>query len=325
MERPASPGSPPPARRARRDAPGSAEENAPQAASDAGARGGIEECQTSADLRAHLIGCKQILFFCFQLELAPSTGQRHFQGYVRTTNAITLVGVKRFLPTAHWEPAKGTEAQCIAYCSKEESRCPGEEPVMYGEVSEGQGKRKDLDRVREMVSTGCGMRQIVGEVQSYQGIKTAESLLKYMERQRNFKPEVRWYHGSTGSGKTRSAMNEFPDAWMSGRNLKWWEGYDAHEVVVIDDFRKDFCTFHEFLRILDRYPYRVEVKGGSRQLLARTMIVTCPWPPEVLYEGRSAEDIGQLLRRIDDIKLFGDPVPPPPAPSATAAHFIRGQ
>uniref|UniRef100_UPI0040488E22 hypothetical protein n=1 Tax=Shewanella sp. TaxID=50422 RepID=UPI0040488E22 len=60
--------------------------------------------------------------------------------------------------------------------------------------------------------------------------------------------------------------------------------------------------FHVLLRLLDRYPYQVETKGGSRQLLAETMIITCPFMPEEMYNGR--EDIKQLLRRIDEIKLF---------------------
>ena len=91
--------------------------------------------------------------------------------------------------------------------------------------------------------------------------------------------------------------------WESGRNLKWWEGYDAHPNVLIDDFRKDFCTFHELLRILDRYPYRIEVKGTSRQLLAKRIIITCPYHPEIIYDTR--EDIGQLLRRITKIVYIG--------------------
>ena len=38
-------------------------------------------------------------------------------------------------------------------------------------------------------------------------------------------------------------------------NYKWWEGYDGHEVVLLDDIRKDFCKFHELLTLLDIYPY----------------------------------------------------------------------
>lgn len=164
------------------------------------------------------------------------------------------------------------------------------------------------------------MREVAAEASSYQALRGAELLLKYVEKGRDFKPTVRWFHGSTGSGKTRTAFELFPEAWISARGLKWWDGYDAHKAIIVDDFRKDFCTFHELLRILDRYPYRVETKGSSRQLLASEIIITCPWAPDVLYASRSEEDVGQLMRRIDEVRLFGDVVPAPDM--AAAVGFV---
>jgi len=274
---------------------------------------GVEESRfpTAVSLKDYFFTqCKQVVFFICQKERCPRTGRLHYQGYIRCASAVAFSTIKKMLPTAHWELALGNEKANIEYCSKNESRVEGEEAVSFGDVA-APGKRKDIEIAREIIECGGGMRQVVKTVSSYQAIKGAEVALKYLEPGRDFKPEVRWYHGETGSGKTRSALEEFPEAWISGKNLKWFEGYDAHEVVVVDDFRKDFCTFHELLRILDRYPYRVETKGSSRQLLAKVIIITCPWSPEVLYQGRSAEDIGQLTRRIDVVKLFGQVVPPP--------------
>ena len=87
---------------------------------------------------------------------------------------------------------------------------------------------------------------------------------------------------------------------------KWWEGYDGQEVVIINDYRKDFCKFHELLNLLDRYPYRVECKGGSRQFTSKTIVITTPLSPEETWENRTSEDLGQLLRRIDNILFFGN-------------------
>jgi len=248
------------------------------------------------------------VFSVFQLECCPETGRRHVQGYVRFSKPVRMGALQRAMPGGHFESAKAQEDENIKYCTKDESRVDG--PWTFGE-SARPGKRSDISTVRDLVSAGAGMRNIIEEVNSYQAIRCAEVMLKYKEPGRKWKPEVRWYYGSTGSGKTRSAVEEFPNAWVSARNLKWWEGYDAHEVVIVDDFRRDFCTFHELLRILDRYEYRVETKGGSRQLLAKVIVVTCPWSPAVLYESRGAEDVGQLVRRIDEQRLFGEEVPMP--------------
>jgi len=251
------------------------------------------------------IGC---VYCIFQLEQCPDTGRRHLQGYARFDKPQRMAALQRIMPGGHFEAAKGQEEQNIKYCSKEESRVDG--PWSAGEPAR-PGRRSDITTAREVVTAGGGMRQVVEQVNSYQAMRCAELMLKYKENRRDWKPEVRWYFGSTGSGKTRSALQEFPDAWVSARNLKWWEGYDAHEVVVVDDFRRDFCTFHELLRILDRYEYRVEMKGSSRQLLAKVIIITCPWAPRVLFESRGDEDVGQLMRRIDVVKQFGDIVPFP--------------
>ena len=86
------------------------------------------------------------------------------------------------------------------------------------------------------------------------------------------------------------------------RDLKFWDGYYGQKYVIIDDFRKDFCTFHELLRILDRYPYRVHIKGSSLYLEATTIIITSCFGPEEVYETR--EDLQQLMRRIDKIQIF---------------------
>ena len=110
-----------------------------------------------------------------------------------------------------------------------------------------------------------------------------------------------WFYGPTGSGKSRCAEEMFPNAYWAMSTGKWWEGYDGQEVVIINDYRKDFCKFHELLNLLDRYPYRVECKGGSRQFTSKTIVITTPLSPEETWENRTSEDLGQLLRRIDNI------------------------
>jgi len=87
------------------------------------------------------------------------------------------------------------------------------------------------------------------------------------------------------------------DVW---KNLQWWDGYDNQDAVLFDDFRGDFCTFHYLLRVLDRYPMRVEVKGSSREFNSKRIYITSCYPPTEIYN-KSDEDVKQLIRRIDEI------------------------
>jgi len=234
-------------------------------------------------------------YVIYGVETCPETNRTHHQGYVEFATNRKLARLKQFDTSIHWEKRQGTQAQAIDYCKKDGVF------TEFGEAkSTRQGTRSDLNVVRDLVKDGKGMKEIVEVATSYQSIRMAETYLKYVEKKRDWMPVVRWYYGGTGSGKTRRAVEEAgSDYWISGRNLKWWEGYDAHENVIIDDFRRDFCTFHELLRILDRYPYRIEVKGSSRQFLAKNIWITSCYAPDKVYETR--EDVGQLMRRINFI------------------------
>lgn len=67
-------------------------------------------------------------------------------------------------------------------------------------------------------------------------------------------PGVHWLCGPTGCGKTRTSIEESIGCpWMSGDSLKWFDGYEDQSTAIIDDFRKEHCTFSFFLRVIDRY------------------------------------------------------------------------
>lgn len=58
--------------------------------------------------------------FVFGLEVAPTTGTRHLQGYLEYTNPVGFRRVQQLL-SAHWQAARGTPKQCYDYCIKEGS------------------------------------------------------------------------------------------------------------------------------------------------------------------------------------------------------------
>jgi len=228
-------------------------------------------------------------------------GTPHIQGYVYFANPRALTSVKKKLPRAHLEAQKGTNAQASEYCKKD-----GDILLEHGSPP-SQGERTDIQEVKELVKAGKGMRDVVESTDSFQAVRMAEKYLTYKERKRTWKTIVYWAYGPTGVGKTTKVATGLLGATdMADDNLyvcagdsKWWDGYDAHPLVIIDDMRKDFAKFHDMLRLLDCTPWRVEFKGGSRQLQATHMVITAPKSPWEMYDTR--EDIKQLIRRLDRV------------------------
>jgi hypothetical protein len=238
-----------------------------------------------------------VKYICYGRETCPKTGRPHLQGYLELKNAKTWTATKAFIgiERLHLLVSCGTAKQNRTYCVKDNDFYEA------GDISK-QGERNDLENIKAQIMGGMNVRTIIGECSSLQQIRVAEKLATYFEKPRDFKPTIKWYYGSTGTGKTRAAFEECEDPYVATGSIKWWDGYDGHPEVIIDDFRKDWCKFHELLKLLDRYEFRIEYKGGYRQMLAKTIIITCPYSPEDVYDTR--EDVGQLLRRIDEIKCF---------------------
>lgn len=88
--------------------------------------------------------------------------------------------------------------------------------------------------------------------------------------------------------------------------------------MIIDDYRCDFCKFSYLLRLLDRYPVQLNVKGSMIYLRAKLIIITAPQAPDVMWSHRTSEDLAQLTRRISEVRRFGEP------PAAAVPGFFSG-
>lgn len=82
---------------------------------------------------------------------------------------------------------------------------------------------------------------------------------------------------------------------------EWWDGYDGHEDVIIDDFY-GWLKWSFLLNLLDRYPLMLPNKGGYCECKIKRIIITSNKSPEEWYP--SKEDKTPLLRRIDETTHF---------------------
>lgn len=258
---------------------------------------------------AYAIGCP---------EVAPTTGTPHIQGYIRyeVGHARSLDSVKKRYRFA--APANGNDLQNRNYCHKIGQYAgkdgvfgPNPDAFELGALSH-QGARKDLSAVQQAVFSGQTMAEMTygingstPPIRNQNHLKFAESLIKIHAQVRDstIDPRVEWWYGPSATGKSRAAFAEFPDAYVAMENSKWWDGYESQSTVIIDDFSSDWCSFRTLLKILDRYPYRIEVKGSSTQLVATTFIITSEKPPEAQYPNIDCDKV-QLYRRITNVRKY---------------------
>lgn len=233
-------------------------------------------------------------------------GTPHWQGYVEFKSPQLFKFIHEMLLLGHLERRRGTAQQASDYCCKD-GIC-----MCWGDIS-NQGKRNDLDLIRECVSDGDGLKNMIhgGIVKNYQGLKLAEKLLEIYEcASTKPKPKVFWYYGKSGSGKSYDARAEAEALCEEGElpyyvnsSQKWFPGYDKHKYIIVNDVRDDWKSFSDLLNFLDEYPYNVEIKGGSRSLLATHIWLTSAEPPWKMFQF-SVENMEQLTSRITICKEF---------------------
>lgn len=231
-------------------------------------------------------------------------GTPHLQCYGEFAKRPAFGKIKSTLGARwHFEARKGTQLQAIEYITNN----PSKPNPVYTELGKKKkaGERNDLHRTVAL-ALESGVRAVAAISTSAMQIRHAEMALTYLEPERDWAPTVWWIHGPSGCGKTRQAFsyaNEHyeGDVYFKGPGTeKWFSGYDAHACLILDDVTEHYFgsgTLRLLLELLDRYPCRVQTKGGQRQMLAEMIIITSVLPP-----GRIFDDVhGELKRRITNV------------------------
>jgi hypothetical protein len=246
-----------------------------------------------------------IVLLVYQQEIGKEE-TLHYQGYVEFSKTKRISSLKNINKHCHWEPRKGSRIEAIKYCMKEDTRVKDTEPVVIGKLPDldpEDAKAKKIKTsmlVKRMLDEGKADLDIANEyfgyyLQTYRGINQYRLLLS---EERDFKTVVTVIVGKTGTGKSSWCAKWCKDPYWKSRG-QWWDGYHNQGVVIIDEFY-GWLKYDDLLRLLDRYPYKVEVKGGYVQFNSKLIFITSNKKPEEWYHNT---ETGPLLRRIDNLWL----------------------
>ena len=241
-----------------------------------------------------------IQYLIFAQEVGEG-GTPHLQGYISFTTRKTFNYTKSLISErAHIETSKGSPQQNKDYCSK--ASTPPELIFEFGRLPGGQGRRTDLANAYKAIKEGASFRDLADQFPTA-AIRYGSGLLRVKQLfrpERTQPPQIWVFWGNTGVGKTRRVW-EFADTtklWEAPGGGRWFDGYDLHESVLFDDFAGSWWKLDFFLKLLDRYPFRVEVKGGFVWWAPKHIYITTNIEPENWYPNANEAHRNALKRRL---------------------------
>lgn len=234
-------------------------------------------------------------------------GTAHLQGFVYFTNGTSFNSVKSKVGTrAHIERAKGSVESNREYCSKEGDF------TEFGLCPVSQKRKGEMEKERWTTAIKLAKN---GDFDTLEDEEPRIFLGHYRTLrniEKDYMPSVEdardvtgvWFWGEPGTGKSYTAREEYPGAYLKMAN-KWWDGYQQESYVILDDLDPKHSVLGHHLKIwADRYCFIAEIKGGARKIRPEKLIVTSQYSPEQIWAGD--EETIKAIRRRFTVRHFTD-------------------
>lgn len=246
-----------------------------------------------------------VKYIVFQREHGHKEGTPHLQGYLELDRNMRLSFLQKNINgRATWLIRLGTQQQAIDYCTKEDTRDPDTKPFERGEKANANGVRKtqnsasvlDCDRRAELIDKVRRKEIRISDISSFEMqdralMQTLEVVCKDLAGPLREDLRVITIIGPTGVGKSWSVHKLFPEGvckWINGNSGCWFSEVDK-EVCLFDEFAGQIAI-ERFLKLIDKYPMQIEVKGGMRPCYWRTVFICSNVTPECWYNNFEAEE-----------------------------------
>lgn len=241
-------------------------------------------------------------------------GTPHLQGYLYFTNAKTMTSVKKKLPRAHLEVAKGSHSDNVSYIkgpytSKDGLKTKPANPNFkeWGQPP-SQGERNDLCQFKKDIDNGKRGSELDLSIRAKYPKLEATLITEAMKhdaveqyKSSNFmEVHVRW--GPPGVGKTRYIYDKHgADKCYrvvlgdGSKGSLWFNNYNGEEALILDDFNGEI-PFKYFLQLMDIYPFQMQTKGGTVWRTSKYLYITSNRHPDHWYK-TNEDDIAAMFRR----------------------------
>ncbi|CAG8596984.1 10945_t:CDS:2, partial [Scutellospora calospora] len=192
-------------------------------------------------------------------------------------------------------------------------------------------KNKEFDAIiegNEMLINGATLLEVfrynrdkVTYSSNYSNMSSIHRDIKREKRMKRgyriWRPPVFYFYGESGSGKTSLIEELFGDELFSKDEkirggASWWNGYEGHQIVLIDEFYTKF-DWNSMINLLNDSKCNLHMKYGLPEPFVPFIIfLTSPKPPEEAYnfgqnghkEDSNKRNFRQFVRRLNFVVEF---------------------
>lgn len=244
----------------------------------------------------------------------------HYQGYLELNGVHRFTALQQLpgLERAHFDVRRGSQADNIKYCSKDdETHLEG--PFVWGEPAR-QGARSDLLDIQIKLDNKISLYQLAAD--HFASCARHGRFFKEYKRTRttprNKKTIVWLIIGPSGRGKSNFAdsmsralgtVYKVPPKKGSGL---YFDDYDGQNSTIIEEMNGDKMTPEFFNELADRYELVIPVHGSAgHQFVSKHLFITTNYHPKFWWKKRNANQLYQTMRRIDIVWKMGFKKPQP--------------
>lgn len=255
-----------------------------------------------ADSLRLLHGVGKVLGAVCTEEICPSTGRLHVQFAARFDTAIRIAAIRKLFGYSdiHCEKPRSVVA-VVKYCEKFETWTGRRYTVGRDLILKAAQSLEDFQRALQdprLTEKDLWKEFFAMMIRHHSAARRYRLLMT--PTLRDTAPVVIIMTGPTGIGKSRLAFTcvehvaRFTLAIGGSDKSLFFDGYIGQELVVLDDYSGEI-PYRLLLRLLDRHPITVQIKGGAVAWLPKMIIITSNLVPEQWYP---MESLDPFYRRV---------------------------
>lgn len=240
-------------------------------------------------IKKHLHQLAGIRYFCMADEVGLKTQTPHTHVFIVSNSPLRFSTLKRRFPEAHIEQARGSCLENKQYVKKEGKWAddPKADTSVEGSFEEwgelpdepGQGKRSDIEQLYNLICDGKTNAEIMAICPSLARYvskmdKIRFDILEARYRQEWRDLEITYIFGATGTGKTRTVMQEhgYSNVYRVTDYQHPFDRYSSEPVLCFDEFRSSLLI-GDMLEYLDGYPINLPARYAQRVACYTTVYI----------------------------------------------------